>query len=146
MERRPGSSRFLKLVKEGAKWWKLCGQLTSILKAGKIVSIAEVKHMFLDSQLRSYTSSSNYALVRFARALIVTHGCVFADLPEDWDVWMGMSKHVRTVCNKMCITEYAVAVRLRDGLRARLHDPQYSLADLIAFLCMANSVCEDDDA
>ena len=81
----------------------------------------------------------------FFRGLICAMGCQFKDGPEDWEVWRNMSKHVREVVQDYGLEDYTVAIRIRDVLRKRLGKAQYSLGDLISYLCLVNLVSEDGD-
>ena len=131
--------------KELGQWRKCGATAASILKPGEAVSIAELRWELCQAQLQSYGATSNYAAVRFCRGLICAMGCQFKDGLEDWEVWRNMSKHVRQVVQDYGLEDYTVAIRIRDALRKRLAKAQYSLGDLICYLCLANLVSEDSD-
>ena len=89
--------RYDKLMREHSRWWSLCSELAETLGPGKMVSIEALRAFIISAELKSYSTGCNYATVPFGRVLVLATGSSFADLSEDWPVWVNMSTHVHEV-------------------------------------------------
>ncbi len=138
-ERRPGVTRYLRLCRDHGNGYLLpvCDSIVELLEASDIVSVSTLRNIILQGELSAYPITSNYALVRFCRAIVYIFGKVSADSPKDWRALANMSPSIKLALSNAGISTHQDAIAWRDGLRIRLGYPQYSLGDLVCFFCLS---------
>ena len=106
-------------------------------------SLAAVVKVIRDAQLSSYGACANYAMVRFARALVIAIGKGFRDTESDWGACRGMSRNVLRRFDELGLRTWGAALSARDTMRRHLGMPSYTLCDLTCYVCLSSKVVED---
>jgi hypothetical protein len=148
-ERRPGWTRFEKLVNDWKLWMKCSRKLADLIDTDEAVTIASLLSELEDAELQAYSGSKRqYASVRFARMLIHCSGCTFADTEDDWDILRSMTKHVSDTAKAFGIFHYADALVMRNAMRKRKAGLRshklYSLSDLVIYMCLIRNLKKEN--
>jgi len=129
--------RFSTLAGETAEWLLLSYELADLLSAPGTFSVCTALDLFHAADLESYKGEDTiYATLGLVRLLGLMYGKKFEDSPSDWKKMSRMSLGVRKKLDILGLQEHADAIECRNHLRQTLKLCDYSLSDLIVFVCL----------
>jgi hypothetical protein len=131
------TKRFGVLAKESAKWLQLSSKVANVLSAPGTYSVSEVLDLFQKADLKSYTGEdASYATLGLVRLLGLMYNKKFEDSKPDWSKMRRMSGAMGEKLKTMGLYEHTDAIECRNALRKVLKLSDYSLSDLIIFVCL----------
>ena len=138
-ERRLGEDRLLKFVEDMPDWRRCCQRLAAIiLRSQGNLKIRAVLDVLSEHELKGYSGSvTSYASVRFARLLIHAADKTFADTEDCWTILRNQSPNVHGKVMKLGLWPYERAIAIRNAIRARIGQKNYSFSDMIVYICLA---------
>ena len=93
--------------------------------------------LFHKAGLSSYTGAdSSYATLGLIRLIGLMAGKKIEDSPEDWKKMSRMSIEVRNKLKELGLFDHGEAIKCRNHLRQALTLRDYTLSDLVIFVCL----------
>ena len=116
---------------------QLTDAISEYLRADRrVLSVADIVEVMEAHGFGRLAGQRTYAVVRFARSIVLADGRRHADSPADWRVLRSMSAHVSHRLRAWAIWEHPTAIEFRDGMRQILRQPNYTFLDLVVYTCL----------
>jgi hypothetical protein len=135
-ERNNGSVRYEKMISDLPGCIRICEQMALYFQARNVVSMSEMLSILGKAGSRVFDGQIKYKNIRCVRLLACAAGKVFENSVADWRILSVMSRKVSEQTEMLGLRDYAVAMKYVAALSIELNLPDYSLNDLVIFLCL----------
>jgi len=140
-ERRCGSMRFNEIVGDLPDVLAMISRLEVYFAANAQVSVSAMLQVI--GRSRIYSCRASYKNVRCCRILAIATSKRFVDCIEDFNVFKGMSPHMRSTLKAWGISDFATAMKFVEGMKDISGLTKYSLNDFIIYTCLMSATVFD---